>query len=134
MIASKKKKLRTRYGHGGAREGSGRPKKSEKDKEIFGQITCVLRRDTIAKLRAGSGSRFFGEYLQLHLDRFPPPDRETYLALIHHQPIMVRIKRKKAPVIVSAGAANRVKRPPKPLSPELQAFKARYDAIDHDVS
>ena len=134
MIASKKKNLRIRHGHGGARANSGRRKKTEEDKEIWGQITCVLRRDTIAKLRAGAASRFFGQFLQLHLDRFPVPDRATYLALISHQPLMVRIKRKKAPVIVSAGSAHRVKRIPKPLSPELQAFKARYDAIDNDIS
>lgn len=62
---------------GGARPNSGRPKRDDK---TWGQITCVLRKDTIAKLRAGCGgaSKHFGPFLQDHLDRHPLPDRETY--------------------------------------------------------
>jgi glycine/D-amino acid oxidase-like deaminating enzyme len=41
----------------------------------------VLRKDTIAKLKEGCGgaSKHFGQFLQDHLDRYPLPDRETYL-------------------------------------------------------
>jgi hypothetical protein len=63
---------------GGARPNSGRPRK---DPNIWGQITCVLRRDTIQKLKDGCGgaSKHFGQFLQDHLDRYPLPSRETYL-------------------------------------------------------
>ena len=64
---------------GGARSGSGRPRKLDKDK--WGQITCVLRHDTIARLKAGAESRFFGDFLQHHLDRYPLPTRAQYLAI-----------------------------------------------------
>jgi hypothetical protein len=114
--------------HGGARQNSGRPPKQ--DKEIWGQITCVLRHDTIEKIRAGAGSRFFGEYLQDHLDRYPPPDRATYQARLNREPLIVKIKRRKVPVMVSAGSANRVRRVPKPLEPKLAAWLERYAADD----
>jgi hypothetical protein len=68
---------RTSKAHGGARAKAGRPPKLDKD--IYGQITCILRHDTIAQLREGADSRFFGEFLQQHLDRFPLPTREQYL-------------------------------------------------------
>jgi hypothetical protein len=63
---------------GGARPNSGRPRK---DPNVWGQITCVLRRDTIQKLKDGCGgaSKHFGQFLQDHLDEFPLPSRETYL-------------------------------------------------------
>jgi hypothetical protein len=111
--------------HGGARRNSGRPPKQ--DKAGWGQVTCVLRNDTIARMRAGAGSRFFGAYLQDHLDRYPPPDYDTYHALLSNKPLEVKIKRRKVAMIVAAGAANRVKRPPKPLSPKLASFLERYN-------
>jgi hypothetical protein len=63
---------------GGARPNSGRPRK---DPTIWGQITCVLRRDTIQKLKDGCGgaSKHFGQFLQDHLDEFPLPSRDLYL-------------------------------------------------------
>jgi hypothetical protein len=64
---------------GGARSNAGRPQKLGKDK--YSQITCVLRTDTIAQLKAGADSRFFGEFLQKHLDRYPLPSRAQYLAI-----------------------------------------------------
>jgi hypothetical protein len=60
------------------RHPGGRPEKMDKD--LYGTITCVLRKDTIEQLRAGSKSRFIGEYLQAHLDRHPLPTHEQYLA------------------------------------------------------
>lgn len=123
----KKKPRKQATEHGGARENSGRPRKL--DKAVWGQITCVLRHDTIERLRLGAGSRFFGEYLQTHLDRFPPPDSATYQALLGYEPLVVKVKRRRVPVIVSAGAANRVKRVPKPLSPKMADMKARLEAM-----
>jgi hypothetical protein len=63
---------------GGARPNSGRPRK---DPLVWGQITCVLRRDTIEKLKAGCGgaSKHFGQFLQDHLDEYPLPSRDLYL-------------------------------------------------------
>jgi hypothetical protein len=63
---------------GGARPNSGRPRK---DPNIWGQVTCVLRRDTIQKLKDGCGgaSKHFGQFLQDHLDEHPLPSRELYL-------------------------------------------------------
>ena len=66
-------------GWGGHRPHAGRPFKV--DKELWGQVTCILRRDTIEMLRAGAASNRFGEFLQEHLDRYPPPTREEYLML-----------------------------------------------------
>jgi hypothetical protein len=70
-----KKKLHKR---GGPRPNSGRP---EKDKTLWGQITCVLRKDTIQRLKEGCGGKMkhFGQFLQDHLDRHPLPDRQTYM-------------------------------------------------------
>lgn len=64
---------------GGQRTNAGRPQKL--DKHLWGQVTCVLRHDTIARLREGSGSLRFGEFLQHHLDRYPVPSREQYLRI-----------------------------------------------------
>lgn len=79
--------------HGGARRHSGRPPKI--DKEKFGQITCVLRQDTIDRLREGADSRRFGEFLQDHLDRYPLPTRENYLALLRRGVPIHRPREKK---------------------------------------
>jgi hypothetical protein len=93
--------------HGGARANSGRrPKEHQED---LGKITCMLRRDTIEKLREGAGGRFFGEFLQRHLDRYPLPDRATYIALKNRRPIVIKMRGRNIPTIVSAGAANRIK-------------------------
>lgn len=71
-----KKKTR----RGGARPNSGRPRK---DPTVWGHVTCVLRRDTIERLKAGCGgaSKHFGAFLQDHLDAYPLPSRETYLTM-----------------------------------------------------
>ena len=79
---------------GGARPNSGRPRK---DPTIWGQITCVLRRDTIQKLKDGCGgaSKHFGQFLQDHLDEFPLPSRDLYL---HKQEIKaIRARARLAP-------------------------------------
>lgn len=113
---------------GGARPGSGRPTKE--DKSNWGQITCVLRKDTIEKLRAGAApkegvpGKHFGDFLQFHLDRYPLPTREEYLAIRENKPLYVevqpfRAKRRKVPLIISAGArvrASRIRRPQPRLS------------------
>jgi hypothetical protein len=80
------KKIRT--GLGGPRTGAGRPPKPDKDDYV--QITCFLRKDTVAALRAGVGGGVtgtaqrgrFGKFLQAHLDRYPLPSHEEYLARI----------------------------------------------------
>jgi hypothetical protein len=73
---------------GGRRTGAGRPRKPDKDDYV--QITCFLRKDTVAALRAGAGRGVtgtaqrgrFGKFLQAHLDRYPLPSHEEYLARI----------------------------------------------------
>jgi hypothetical protein len=83
---------------GGPRSNSGRPRKTDKDR--WGQITCVLRHDTIAQLRAGAAGRFFGEFLQQHLDRYPLPTREEYLSLsLQRRPVRAPRITPLAPVI-----------------------------------
>lgn len=75
----------------------GRPPKL--NKEQYGQVTCVLRLDTIERLKEGAGSKHFGEFLQEHLDRCPPPTREQYLSLSTGIPYYTTIKRKKVPTL-----------------------------------
>lgn len=87
---------------GGPRPGSGRPFKLDKAK--WGQITCILKKETIAQLKAGADSKHFGDFLQFHLDRHPLPTREQYEALIKNEPLMIEIRRRKTPVIISAGS------------------------------
>jgi hypothetical protein len=73
--------------HGGPRPGSGRPPKPDRDK--WGQVTCVLRYDTIDRLRRSATppdakelTKYFGEYLQWHLDQYPPLDWATWQAFL----------------------------------------------------
>jgi hypothetical protein len=76
--------------HGGPRPGSGRPPKPDRDK--WGQVTCVLRRDTIERLRESATppdaplTKYFGEYLQWHLDQYPPLDWATWQAFLAVSP------------------------------------------------
>jgi hypothetical protein len=81
-----KSKLR---GHprGGWRPGGGRPPKPDRDK--WGQVTCVLRHDTIERLRRSATppdakelTKYFGAYLQWHLDQYPPLDWATWQAFL----------------------------------------------------
>jgi hypothetical protein len=45
----------------------------------------------IRQLKDGAGGgRFFGDFLQRHLERFPPPTRAEYLALIKEPPKRIR--------------------------------------------
>jgi hypothetical protein len=90
----------------------------------------MLRSDTVERIRQGAGTRYFGVYLQHHLDRFPPIDHESYLALLANKPVTVKIKRRKAKMIISAGAANRVKRAPKPLPESLRSFQEAYNSTE----
>lgn len=75
------------------------------------QITCVLRRDTVEKLRAGAGGKhkFFGSFLQFHLDRFPLPTHQEYLAMKQRTPVLVSSRKGKVPVIFGGrvGSARR---------------------------
>jgi hypothetical protein len=106
---------------------AGRPPKIDKDR--WGQITCVLRKDTIDRIRAGvGGGKFFGEYLQAHLDRFPPPSFTEYMAFLAKRPLELKVRGRKTPVIVSAGAANRVRHVPKARSKEQLAFDREIKA------
>jgi hypothetical protein len=78
--------------HGGARARAGRPPKQ--DRENWGRVTCILRKDTIDQLReASDNGRFFGEFLQFHLDRFPLPTRAQYHSLRRHgiKPPRIRV-------------------------------------------
>jgi len=68
--------------HKRARPGAGR--KPKLHKEDWGQITCVLRLDTIRALKEGAASNRFGEFLQAHLDRYPLPTRLEYLVAREH--------------------------------------------------
>jgi hypothetical protein len=76
-------KQKTTPTHGGARAHAGRPPKQDRDN--WGRVTCILRKDTIDRLReASDNGRFFGEILQFHLDRFPLPTRSQYLSIRQH--------------------------------------------------
>jgi hypothetical protein len=81
-----------------SRHPGGRPPKL--NKEEWSQVTCVMKKTTIEKLRTAAGSKHFGSLLQFHLERYPPPTREQYLALTEHKPYWVTIKRKKVPAII----------------------------------
>jgi hypothetical protein len=62
-------------GRGGPRANSGRPRKPENM-----LVTVSLHRNTVAALKAGAASEHFGAFLQEHLNRYPPPSRQEYLA------------------------------------------------------
>jgi hypothetical protein len=64
---------KTRTNH--RRHPGGRPAKP--NKELFVQVTCVLRRDTLKRLKTAAG-RHFGGFLQAHLDRYPLPTKKEY--------------------------------------------------------
>jgi hypothetical protein len=70
----------------------GRPHKP--DKALWGQITCVLKHETIRQLRAVAKSRHFGDVLQEHLEKYPL-SRQDYLTSAFK-----RAKKAKAPVII----------------------------------
>jgi hypothetical protein len=98
-------------GRGGYRRNSGRPKKV--NPEDYVQVTCVLRKDTVEKLRAGAGGKqkFFGSFLQFHLDRYPIPSHEEYLAMREGKQLMrLGPKRQKIPVIFG-GNLRQARRP-----------------------
>jgi len=117
-----------KFKHGGERKNSGRPPKP--NKEAWGQITCVLRKDTIEKLHAGAGGgKFFGAFLQHHLDRYPLPSFEDYCAWLKRRPVVRIIQKRRVPVIISAGAKNRIKRPPRPKTVEDIAFEQAYSEV-----
>jgi hypothetical protein len=95
------------HAHGGARPNAGRKPKDDADN--YTQVTCVLRNDTLEKLREGANSKFFGAYLQCHLDRFPLPSHEEYLAIRDNVPLYKLIKRRKVPVIISGQRPRAIK-------------------------
>jgi hypothetical protein len=107
--------------HGGPRPGSGRPPKPDRDK--WGQVTCVLRHDTIDRLREAATppdaplTKYFGEYLQWHLDQYPPLDWATWQAFLAVAP------RRVTQAIVRGSAKKR-------LNPaERAALKELKDAL-----
>lgn len=109
--------MMTKKKRGGWRPGSGRRYKA--DKADWGQITCVLRLKTIQQLKAGADSKHFGDFLQHHLDLYPLPSREEYLAMLNR--IELVIKKRRVPVLVATGArhqrgARRIVRPRRRLS------------------
>lgn len=108
-MATKKKT----HHRGGARSNSGRPAKV--DKALWGKVTCVLRLDTIAKLKAGVGSKAanpqFGEYLQFALDQHRLPTREQYLAYKEGLPfVYLGSRHQRVQVINSKGPGPTLKR------------------------
>jgi hypothetical protein len=108
-------------GRGGARPNSGRHPKI--DKELWGKITCILKKETIARLHT-EGGEYFGEYLQHHLERYPLPSRAEYRALVSRQPLVEQIGRRKVPVIISAGGIN----PPKVRKPRFAGALINIEA------
>lgn len=98
----------------------GRPPKVNKD--LWGQITCVLRKDTIQRLREGADSVHFGEFLQHHLDRYPVPNREQFLSMTQNVPYYTLVKRKKVPTLMAAGSLSREAR-------KLQKERARRERM-----
>jgi|SRR6516164_6479834 len=96
---------------GGARPNAGRPKKM--NREDFVQVTCILRKDTVDRLRAGAGGKqkFFGEFLQFHLDRFPLPSHEEYVAVKQRLPLYATIRRRRIPVIIARNHVRKIRRP-----------------------
>lgn len=99
------KKLKPR---GGARPGAGRHADPQNKAKV--QLSCHLRKDTVAALRAAAGSRFVGDVLQWHLDRNPIPNRETYLAFLAAKPyeaaaVKPRTWTKKERKLIQAGIA-----------------------------
>jgi len=95
-------------GRGGARPNSGR--RPKENKELWGKITCILKKETIARLQT-EGGIYFGEYLQHHLERYPLPSRAEYQAIVGRQPLIEQIGRRKMPVIISAGGTSTPKVP-----------------------
>lgn len=94
-------------GRGGARHGAGRPEKPNKSN--YRQVTTVLRTDTIAALRQGARSKFFGEFLQWWLDLHPLPSYEQYQALSKNEGIVIPIgKRKHQRVLQSVGGQDKI--------------------------
>jgi hypothetical protein len=124
-----------RPGSGGARSNAGRPVK--KDKTLWGKVTCVLRLDTIAKLKAGVGRKSanpqFGEYLQYCLDRHPLPSHEQFVAYKegHAFETFAIIHGERYPVIYgnSTGTITKQGRPipPKPVPPKPRGRWARLE-------
>jgi hypothetical protein len=95
---SKKKLPVSGSGRGGARPNSGRRPKI--DKELWGKITCILKKETIQRLHT-EGGEYFGEYLQYHLERYPLPSRAEYqMLMIGRRSLRGR---RKMPIIISAG-------------------------------
>lgn len=123
----------TKKRRGGPRPNSGRPPKPNKEDYI--QVTCVLRKDTVEKLKAGAGGKekFFGAFLQFHLDRFPVPSHEEYLAMKDGKPHFELIKRRRTPVIFGGNVAA-ARRPPKPSKPVDPAMKKFLQEISAGVS
>ena len=89
----------------------------------------MLRIDTLERLRAGAGSTRFGNFLQAHLDRYPPPTREEFLALSTGEPYYTKVKGKRVPVIVGGGLTKEARRLARErarrerLTPELRAWE-----------
>jgi hypothetical protein len=108
------------------RHPGGRPEKIDKD--LYGKINCVLRLDTIAQLKSGAGSRFVGEYLQAHLDRYPLPTHEQYVS--SNVWTLEKYRGRKIPVIFAAPGLSKEARKlarersrREKLSPEKRAWE-----------
>lgn len=135
---TKKKKKPSLGGH---RDGSGRKPKENKDD--YAQITVILRRETVEKLRAAGGGKF-GQFLQFHLDRHPLPTLDEYrylreLAQLQEQaaedqqqahrrsfvrPFTVRFKGRKIPAIATV---------PTPDKPRQKRRQGPVDEAFHEA-
>jgi hypothetical protein len=119
-------KTNQKSGRGGARPGSGRH--PNPDKAGWVKITCLLKRETVATLHREGGD-YFGRYLQHHLERYPLPTKEEYVAMLARAPFIKRVGRRKVPVIMSAGGISKFEtRVPKLRLDGPQEFEAALSA------
>jgi hypothetical protein len=116
-------KKKPRAAHGGARTHAGRPKKQ--DAHLYTTISCVLRTETVEKLRAGADSRLFGPYLQWILDRTYLPSHEEYMAAMERKPLPIILRKRRVPAIVSVGSRQPK---PRPIPEEMADFAKDYVA------
>jgi hypothetical protein len=127
MPRNKSKQQPKKGQHGGHRPNSGRPRKLDEDN--YTQVTIVLRNDTVDALRSGAGSKFFGRFLQSHLDRFPLPSHEHYVAMMEGKQVYKMIKRKKTPVITGRIPVRAVRRPKPKTESQLLLEKFRREFV-----
>jgi hypothetical protein len=124
FFMGQKPNVKAKPRRGGPRPNSGRPRKTDSDDFI--QVTCVLRRETVDRLKEGADSKFFGNFLQTHLDRFPVPSHEEYLAIREGMPLFKLIKRRKIPVLIAGQLTRGIKRPKSAAEITREKFRKEF--------